>query len=254
MPRGKSLERQWRFVKTTKPPGRKKNGNVLRYADSEEKMQIIQKLESDQNSKCWSRRAVKKQITKRHHRCHHNHHKITNSIQTTKSIQIAKSIQHHVPVRKLIQVTSEPDVEIVLGALHLIVDPANTAKIIPGLVGQASSNKHVLNGNVPKCKVSPLLTASRQRAQQKQPDDQLTINKYPSEEVMRRMCSPFPSLLKPPGLHVPDMIVPDDLNPTSATQTGYTILRPFLNGQGREITRVLGDGNCLFRAISQASC
>ena len=94
--------------------------------------------------------------------------------------------------------------EIVLGALHLIVDPANTAKIIPGLVGQASSNKHVLNGNVPKCKVSPLLTASRQRAQQKQPgiliymsdlenlliaklfeDDQLTINKYPSEEVMR---------------------------------------------------------------------
>ena len=27
---GKSLERQWRFVKTTKPPGRKKNGHVLR--------------------------------------------------------------------------------------------------------------------------------------------------------------------------------------------------------------------------------
>ena len=68
------------------------------------------------------------------------------------------------------------------------------------------------------------------------------------------MCSPFPSLLKPPGLNVPDMIVPDDLNPTSATQTGYTILRPFLNGQGREIARVLGDGNCLFRAISQAIC
>ena len=31
MPPGKSRERQWRFVKTTKPPGRKKNGNVLRY-------------------------------------------------------------------------------------------------------------------------------------------------------------------------------------------------------------------------------
>jgi len=31
MPPGKSLEHQWRFVKTTKLPGRKKNGNVLRY-------------------------------------------------------------------------------------------------------------------------------------------------------------------------------------------------------------------------------
>ena len=45
------------------------------------------------------------------------------------------------------------------------------------------------------------------------------------------MCIPFPSFLKPPGLNVPDMIVPNDLNPP-ATQTGYTILRPFLNEQG----------------------
>jgi len=68
------------------------------------------------------------------------------------------------------------------------------------------------------------------------------------------MCTPFPSLLKPPGLNVPDMIVPDDMIPTSTTGTGYTILRPFLNEQGRQIARVLGDGNCLFRAISKAIC
>ena len=31
MPPGKSLDHQWKFVKTIKTPGRKKNGNVLRY-------------------------------------------------------------------------------------------------------------------------------------------------------------------------------------------------------------------------------
>jgi len=68
------------------------------------------------------------------------------------------------------------------------------------------------------------------------------------------MCSPFPSFLKPPGLNVPDMIVLDDLSPVSSSQTGYAILRPFLKKQGREISRVLGDGNCLFRSISKAIC
>ena len=32
IPPRKSLEHQWRFMKTCKSPGRKKNGNVLRYA------------------------------------------------------------------------------------------------------------------------------------------------------------------------------------------------------------------------------
>ena len=32
MPPGKSLDHQWRFVKTTKTPGRKRNGNILRYS------------------------------------------------------------------------------------------------------------------------------------------------------------------------------------------------------------------------------
>jgi len=31
LPPGKCLERQWRFIKTTKSPGRKRKGNVLRY-------------------------------------------------------------------------------------------------------------------------------------------------------------------------------------------------------------------------------
>lgn len=32
MPPGKSLDHQWRFVKTAKTPGRKRNGNILRYS------------------------------------------------------------------------------------------------------------------------------------------------------------------------------------------------------------------------------
>ncbi len=31
---------------------------------------------------------------------------------------------------------------------------------------------------------------------------------------------------------------------------GYNIITPFLNAQGRTIERVLGDGNCLFCALS----
>jgi len=62
--------------------------------------------------------------------------------------------------------------------------------------------------------------------------------------------------MKPPGLNVPDMVVPDDMvdiKPMSikCSTTGYTILKPFLYSQGREIDRVLGDGNCLYRAISK---
>jgi len=61
--------------------------------------------------------------------------------------------------------------------------------------------------------------------------------------------------LKPPGLNVPDMVIPDDImdiKPSvNCSATGYTILKPFLNSQGREIDRVLGDGNCLFRALSK---
>ena len=71
------------------------------------------------------------------------------------------------------------------------------------------------------------------------------------------MCSAFPCFLKPPGLNVPDIIVPDDMIPnksTSLSSTGYSVLKPFLTKQGREVDRVLGDGNCLFRAFSKAIC
>ena len=37
---------------------------------------------------------------------------------------------------------------------------------------------------------------------------------------------------------------------TSKSPSGYAILQPFLLTQGRTIERVLGDGNCLFRALS----
>ena len=68
------------------------------------------------------------------------------------------------------------------------------------------------------------------------------------------MCSPFPQFLKPPGLNVPDIIIPDDISNTSASvvPTGYSLLKPFLNEQQRKAYRVLGDSNCLFRALSKA--
>lgn len=68
------------------------------------------------------------------------------------------------------------------------------------------------------------------------------------------MCSPFPCFLKPPGLAIPDMMIPDDMTQTTTTTpaTGYAILKPFLRTQQREVDRVLGDGNCFFRALSKA--
>lgn len=65
----------------------------------------------------------------------------------------------------------------------------------------------------------------------------------------------FPCFLKPPGLAVPDTIVPDDTHTQIskvAPGTGYTTLKPFLGKQQREVDRVMGDGNCLFRALSKA--
>ena len=55
-----------------------------------------------------------------------------------------------------------------------------------------------------------------------------------------------------PGSIVADIPVPDDMIPRTSRspQTGYSVLLPFLQKQGRTIDRVLGDGNCLFRALS----
>lgn len=49
-----------------------------------------------------------------------------------------------------------------------------------------------------------------------------------------------------------DIPVPPDLCPklSSAPKRGYDLLKPFLRNQMRDIDRVLGDGNCLFRALS----
>ena len=56
-----------------------------------------------------------------------------------------------------------------------------------------------------------------------------------------------------PGSNVADIPVPKDLFPSahqSVSTSGYTILKPFLQQQGREPDVVLGDGNCLFCALS----
>ena len=55
-----------------------------------------------------------------------------------------------------------------------------------------------------------------------------------------------------PGSSVADIPVPDDMIPRTSRspQTGYSVIIPFLQKQGRAIDRVLGDGNCLFRALS----
>ena len=57
-----------------------------------------------------------------------------------------------------------------------------------------------------------------------------------------------------PGTNIPDIPIPQDMQPKppSARKTGYEVLKPFLFQQGREANRVLGDGNCLFRALSRA--
>ena len=57
-----------------------------------------------------------------------------------------------------------------------------------------------------------------------------------------------------PGSSVADIMVPDDMIPKTphSPQTGYSVLLPFLEKQGRTMDRVLGDSNCLFRALSPA--
>ena len=49
------------------------------------------------------------------------------------------------------------------------------------------------------------------------------------------------------------MPIPSDMIPksSSAPKVGYDLLKPFLYLQGRAPDRVLGDGNCLFRALSR---
>ena len=64
----------------------------------------------------------------------------------------------------------------------------------------------------------------------------------------------FPSLLKPSGLTVLDMMVPDDMVQISIPFpcTGYTIKSLFCINSKDKLTRVVWDGNYLFRALSKA--
>ena len=63
----------------------------------------------------------------------------------------------------------------------------------------------------------------------------------------------FPSSLKPPGLTVLDMMVPNDMIQisTPAPCTGYTV-KSLLCISSQEKLTVLWDGNYLFRALSKA--
>lgn len=62
---------------------------------------------------------------------------------------------------------------------------------------------------------------------------------------LQGICTPHPRFIALPGSSVTDIPVPD-YSPNS----GYAVLVPFLQQQSRAVDRVLGDGNCLFRALS----
>ena len=72
--------------------------------------------------------------------------------------------------------------------------------------------------------------------------------------ILQGICTPHPRFVRLPGSSVADIPVPDDMNPRTSWSpsppTGYSVLIPFLQKQGRTVDRVLGDGNCLFRALS----
>ena len=72
--------------------------------------------------------------------------------------------------------------------------------------------------------------------------------------LYRKYALPFHVFLNHLVFLYPTLMVPDDMVQisTSAPGTGYTGLKPFLYKQQREVDRVLGDGNCLFRALSKA--
>lgn len=61
-----------------------------------------------------------------------------------------------------------------------------------------------------------------------------------------------PQFVALPGSSVTDIPIPDDMQrkPPGAPKSGYAVLVPFLQQQGRAVDRVLGDGNCLFRSLS----
>ena len=62
--------------------------------------------------------------------------------------------------------------------------------------------------------------------------------------------------MKLPGSNIADIPVPSDLLPSHYSQSsnGYTVLKPFLQEQGCVPDKVLGDGNCLYRALSVQLC
>lgn len=69
---------------------------------------------------------------------------------------------------------------------------------------------------------------------------------------LQGIFSPNPQFIALPGSSVTDIPIPDDMQQKSlgAPKSGYAVLVPFLQQEGRAVDRVLGDGNCLFRSLS----
>ena len=50
---------------------------------------------------------------------------------------------------------------------------------------------------------------------------------------------------------LPAMELPDLPANTTKTKSAYELMEPFLLQINRKVNKVLGDGNCLFRALSE---
>ena len=64
---------------------------------------------------------------------------------------------------------------------------------------------------------------------------------------LQGIFTPNPQFIALPGSSVTDIPIPDDIQrkPPGAPKSGYAVLVPFLQQQGRAVERVLGDGNSL---------
>ena len=71
--------------------------------------------------------------------------------------------------------------------------------------------------------------------------------------MLQGYCNPRPTFIALPGTaatKLPDMPI-TTITRTPTTPQGYELVRPFLAAMGRTIDKVLGDGNCLFRALAK---
>ena len=106
------------------------------------------------------------------------------------------------------------------------------------------------------CSSTPLAHSNNDKALTKFLDTRLgyswLLKNYFTIHFLQGIFKTNPWLISLPGSSVTDIPVPDDMQkkPTGAPKSGYAVLLPFLQKQGRTVERALGDGNCLFRSLS----